>query len=174
MNFDFLSLEKINICENMEETFLAIATKLLNSTQLIIGENTYVLEEIEFYLSCSKHPDIFTHGHQLQKTCGRWYFHRTGNGYKSGTFKGLDITFGSENIFAGILIRSIRDSNNTLINGPCLCVETILKETKTSQVATLDEKVGVKNMGQLFPSLFRNNRTKKQRNYPNSSGRSQS
>jgi len=37
-----------------------------------------------------------------------WYFHRYGSkGYKSGTYKGLDITFGQDSMYGGILIRSI-------------------------------------------------------------------
>ena len=50
-----------------------------------------------------------------------------GKTYKGGTFKGCDITMGGENMFFGILIRSMYDiKNNTMICGPCNCVNMIL------------------------------------------------
>ncbi|KAI0089672.1 hypothetical protein BDY19DRAFT_993243 [Irpex rosettiformis] len=74
----------------------------------------YKLLEVEFYLwKDGSHEDPFTHGSEQQKHSGRWYFHRaptkaTGTsssfgsrkataagGYRGGTRKGLDLTFGS-------------------------------------------------------------------------------
>jgi 3-methyladenine DNA glycosylase Mpg len=47
---------------------------------------------------------------------------------KVGTYKGMDIVLGSDNQFCGILIRSIFNLvTQTLIEGPCLCVNQILE-----------------------------------------------
>ncbi|KAI0797396.1 hypothetical protein BC629DRAFT_1285897 [Irpex lacteus] len=83
-----------------------------NSTTSVNTE--YELLEIEFYLwKADSHEDPFTHGSEEQRRSGRWYFHRaptkaTGassssgarsataaGGYRGGTRKGLDLTFGS-------------------------------------------------------------------------------
>ncbi|KAJ3085695.1 hypothetical protein HK102_013922 [Quaeritorhiza haematococci] len=55
----------------------------------------YRLSEIEFYFydKCH-HPDPFTHKQPQQLTRAQWYFHKQGNSYRGGTWKGLDITFG--------------------------------------------------------------------------------
>ncbi len=68
-----------------------------------------------------------------------------GGNYKSGTYKGLDLTFGiPDRSIGGILIRSlmpvsvekdgdvikvIGGSKDTFIEGPCNCVNKILQET---------------------------------------------
>ena len=65
--------------------------------------------EVEFYLNCEGHIDTFTHGDTLQKQNCKWYFHKMNGAYKSGTYKGLDLSFGKPDINAigGILIRAI-------------------------------------------------------------------
>ena len=74
-----------------------------------------------------------------------WYFHRYGSkGYKSGTYKGLDLTFGSKlkNLFGGILIRSIQNlSTGELIEGSCNCVTAIFKQFGVSEVNEFLDKV---------------------------------
>lgn len=50
--------------------------------------------EIEFYLVGGVHDDVFTHQDKQQMTSCQWYFHKTGGQYRSGNYKGLDITFG--------------------------------------------------------------------------------
>lgn len=67
----------------------------------------------------------------MQKNLGQWYFHKFGKSYKSGTYKGLDITFGKGSIaHGGILIRAISQLDpppvNEFIEGPCNCVNKIL------------------------------------------------
>lgn len=89
------------------------------------------IAELEFYYNTAVFPDPYPHGDELQRTAGQWcgarqfhpspliatcgnrsvhfcrYFHRTGGTYRSGTFKGLDITIGTdEKNYGGILIRS--------------------------------------------------------------------
>ncbi|KAI0684964.1 hypothetical protein BC835DRAFT_1386837 [Cytidiella melzeri] len=71
----------------------------------------YELLEIEFYLwKAGSHEDPFTHGSEEQQHSGNWYFHRAptrtagppqqktataAGGYRGGTRKGLDLTFGA-------------------------------------------------------------------------------
>lgn len=98
----------------------AIASYLLTRTHLVVAGDIYYLVEIEFYYYNQQHPDPFTHKDPLQLTCGRWYFHRQGNKYRSGSFKGIDLTFGDGETFGGILIRSIAAPDNTIIDGPTL------------------------------------------------------
>ncbi|KAF9900767.1 hypothetical protein EC991_006909 [Linnemannia zychae] len=124
------------------EHFDKIATYLMNSVALVINDkHHYRLVEIEFYLNGGKHPDVFTHGDKDQKTCGEWYFHKMNGSYKGGSYKGLDITFGKhDTCFGGILIRGIQLSNDptaTIIEGPCLVVDQVLKHTNSPMIVNL-------------------------------------
>lgn len=122
----------------------AIASYLLNHTHLLVGGDVYRLVEIEFYYYNQEHPDPFTHRDSLQLTCGGWYFHRQGNKYRSGSFKGIDLTFGDSKTFGGILMRSIAAPDNTIIDGPSLCVDRLLAQTGFLTVAQLDEAISAK------------------------------
>lgn len=124
-----------------EENFCDMASFLLQNVSLMVSQEPYRLLEIEFYYQSSSHPDPFVHGSPLQKTLGRWYFHRDGNSYRSGTFKGLDISFGSESAFGGILIRSLQSPEGHIINGSSLCVEHLLQKTGFSKIADLDQAI---------------------------------
>merc|ERR1719373_287488 len=91
-----------------EETFRTIAEKILNESCLVIDGNAHRITEIEFYFKSELHPDGFTHGSSDQLTCAQWYYHKLPNGsFKSGTFKGLDLTFAETSMHGGILIRSL-------------------------------------------------------------------
>jgi hypothetical protein len=74
----------------------------------------------------------------MQRQFARWYHHRTGNTYRSATFKGLDLTFGDEHTYAGMLIRGIEtmDSPRTLLDGPCVCVDHLLSLVGHPSVAS--------------------------------------
>ena len=63
--------------------------------------------EIEFYLNTKEHQDTFTHGDQMQHENAKWYFHKVGGTYKSGSYKGLDLSFGKHSAIGGILIRAL-------------------------------------------------------------------
>jgi hypothetical protein len=114
--------------------FKELANRLLNSVVLVISDSEkksrvqFRFAEIEFYLFSESHPDPYTHQSADQKCYNRFYFHKFGNGtYKAGTWKGLDLCFGSYDTHFGVLIRSLIDLNtNELIEGPCLCVNKIL------------------------------------------------
>ncbi|KAG0272184.1 hypothetical protein BGZ95_012072 [Linnemannia exigua] len=122
--------------------FDKIATYLMNSVAMVINDKHYYrLVEIEFYLNGGKHPDVFTHSDKDQKTCGEWYFHKMNGAYKGGSYKGLDITFGSHGTcFGGILIRGIQLSNDPtaiIIEGPCLVVDHVLQHTNSKMIINL-------------------------------------
>ncbi|KAG0284396.1 hypothetical protein BGZ97_008213 [Linnemannia gamsii] len=133
--------------------FDKIATYLMNSVAMVINDKHYYrLVEIEFYLNGGKHPDVFTHSDKDQMTCGEWYFHKMNGSYKGGSYKGLDITFGRHNTcFGGILIRGIQLSNDptaTIIEGPCLVVDQVLKHTNSKMI------INLVNNGSFSKSVF--------------------
>jgi len=114
---------------SIDETVVQkIAKALLMKYVMVVGNKEFRICEIEFYVKNNNHDDKYTHGDSHQKTYGKWYFHRYPNGsYKSGTYKGLDLTFGNNDTFFGILIRSIYDNEtDEMIDGPCKVVNKIL------------------------------------------------
>ncbi len=122
-----------------QDWFTEIANNLLNGSDLIVGNQTHRIIEIEFYCFAPEHPDYFAHRDPLQKECGSWYFHRSGGKYKSGSFKGLDLTFGDGEMFCGVLFRTIESSTGKLICGPSLCVDYLLASSDRDDVKSLDE-----------------------------------
>ena len=144
--------------------FSSMAAAYLNHTVLVVkpsGSNTapkyFRVAEIEFYLNDHRvHKDTFTHGDELQKQTGKWYFHKFGNSYRSGTYKGVDITIGKgAGAVGGILLRSLMPLQLTssspgsmvfgngankkdFIEGPCNCVNRILEETKPQGTESFD------------------------------------
>ena len=76
---------------------------------VVAGKHEYRILEIEFYQFIEKlHPDTFTHCDDMQRECGKWYFHRSGKSFRGGTYKGLDISFGrGKQGYGGVLLRSI-------------------------------------------------------------------
>ena len=107
--------------------FLNIASSLLNENVLLINENYYRLTSIEFYyFDDYNHPDIYSHKHSMQKTTGQWYFHGSG----------LDITFGSDDVYGGILVRGIQSlKEKKYINWPLMCVQELF-----SNLGSVDNK----------------------------------
>jgi hypothetical protein len=124
-----------------ETWFDAIAEKLLNGATLRAGGKAHRLVEVEFYLHGAEHPDPFAHRDPLQLQCGRWYFHRTAGAYRSGSFKGLDLTFGDGTMHGGVLLRGLETEDGTLIDGPSLLVDHLLKLTKAASVRVLDSMI---------------------------------
>lgn len=124
-------------------SFLSIADKFLNNTQISIKGKLYRIYEVEFYWLSDIHKDEYTHGFADQAEYGKFYFHKLSNGmsFKGGTFKGMDITLGYNDHF-GVLIRAIYDiSGNKFIQGPCLTVNEILKETGHEKIINLVESL---------------------------------
>ncbi|MCU0657732.1 MAG: helix-turn-helix domain-containing protein [Polyangiaceae bacterium] len=108
--------------------FEQMAALLLNGTTLVAGGVPHRLTEIEFYLNGLCHKDTFTHGDPMQKRGGFWYFHRTAGQYRGGTYKGLDLAIGNEQLFGGVLIRGVEQLEPLprLLDGPCVCVDHLL------------------------------------------------
>jgi hypothetical protein len=122
--------------------FAVVAERLLNGAELVVARQPHRLVEIEFYLHGADHPDPFTHREPIQLECGRWYFHRTRGAYRSGSFKGIDLTFGNGTAFGGILFRCLAMPDGVVIDGPSLCVDHLLDAAGADTVAALDRAIG--------------------------------
>ena len=122
--------------------FDRIAAQLLCSTRLDVAGAPHRLTEIEFYYYDARHhPDPFTHRDPVQFGIGRWYFHKTGGTYRGGSFKGIDLTFGSEGASGGVLIRGLERPDGTLVDGPSLCVDHLVAASGHTTVAALDAAI---------------------------------
>jgi len=114
---------------------------LLNRTRWVIGGRPHRITECEFYYRGHGHHDLFAHGDPVQVHAGRWYFHRTAGVYRGGSFKGVDVTFGDGTARGGILIRGVERPDGTLIDGPSLLVDHVLRLCGADTVAALDRKI---------------------------------
>lgn len=119
--------------------FRRLADLVLNHTLWHIGGRPHRIVEIEVYWNGARHRDTFAHGDPIQRRFGVWYFHRSGGEYRGGTYKGLDIAFGREDVVSGILIRGVEQLGGVLVDGPCMCVEHLLALTGHSTVRSLAE-----------------------------------
>lgn len=119
--------------------FRRIADLLLNRTTWRIGQVPHRIVEIELYWDGAGHLDTFTHGDPLQREFGRWYFHRQGGEYRGGTYKGLDLAIGRDDVAAGILIRGAAALSGPTLDGPCTCVDHLLATTGHASVRALAE-----------------------------------
>jgi len=109
----------------------------------VAGGVSFRLCEIEFYLNGGVHTDFFTHSDQQQLTYGQWYFHKTGPKYRTGNYKGLDITFATGNVYGGILIRAIEEIKTSKVyDGPCVSVNRIFSIFGCSEVGLFVQKEG--------------------------------
>ncbi|MBX2813641.1 MAG: hypothetical protein KTR25_17620 [Myxococcales bacterium] len=92
------------------EYFHNLTKSFLLENRLHAGARVFAILEIEFYLNSSDHLDPFVHCHHQKKHTGTWYFNRQGQGYRGGTYKELDLTFGPPEAYGGILIHCLRTS----------------------------------------------------------------
>jgi hypothetical protein len=128
-----------------------LASKLINDTRLVIDDEVYMFGELEAYLSDKNHIDPFVHCDLNQQTPFKWYFHKfNGKSYKGGSFKGMDLTFATQDKdgYCGMLVRSIHklDDNNKIVStveGPCNVVDYILKENNSNSVKDFVEDHGI-------------------------------
>ena len=127
--------------DNLKEWFDRIARQLLVGSRLMIGNGPHRFVEVEFYYCGDGHGDPFTHRDPLQLESGRWYFHKTAGVYRSGSFKGFDLTFGGGGAHGGVLIRGIEAPDGEIIDGPSLCVDYLLGKTGKPDVAALDAMI---------------------------------
>ena len=133
--------------KSLDDKFEIFAKFILSECVLYINKDKYYIEEIEFYYYDDLHKDSYVHQMQDQKTSCEWYHHKYKTGvYKSGTYKGLDLTFGNNSAFGGILIRALVNANtNEYIIGPCNVVNHILKSLNYSDVNELVSNMKDKN-----------------------------
>ncbi|EGC40210.1 hypothetical protein DICPUDRAFT_96310 [Dictyostelium purpureum] len=178
--FKILSHDNIkNLKANEVKEWLSeIAYQLLNNVVIFINGKEHMLVEIEFYFNGYNHVDEFTHGDSMQRERGTWYFHRTnGAGYKGGSFKGMDITFGcgsgdgaskdDNGAYGGILIRSVQKlSDQSIIDGPSLCVDNILKLTNSKDVASFVQDNGRSIFQSENPLLYMKLRSEVEKEQP--------
>jgi len=126
--------ELIDYADIDQDLLDRMAESILNKHRLLVPDtdgdiHEYRICEIEFYVRNDSHDDEYTHQDEHQKTYGKWYFHRTKSGnYKGGTYKGVDLTFGNDATYFGVLIRAIySEEEDEFIEGPCRCVNKILE-----------------------------------------------
>ncbi len=135
MNSNIKNLNELLNNEQEENRFNELANYLINECVLVAGDTKIELVEIEFYYKSNVHDDCNTHGHDIQRKTNQWYIHQNKNNksYKSGYRKGLDITFGDNDCYGGILIRGIK-VNGKYIAGPSKCVDKII------EILTIDKR----------------------------------
>ncbi len=119
---------------------LAVARALVLEHELVVGRAALRVEEAEAYFFGPGHRDPFAHRHPAQSTPGRWYFHRAGprGGYRGGSYQGLDLTFGPEGTFGGVLIRTV-SCEGRLVSGPSLVVDHLRALAGAASIAELDD-----------------------------------
>jgi len=130
LNEIFETTKNISIQAGFDE----LANYLMNKCVLEINNDEYRIAEIEFYyFDEKKHNDIHTHRDKCQKKSNVFYFHPAG----------VDITFGNEHYYGGILLRSIINlQTNEYIIGPHkVAYEEFLKCNKNNKlIIELKEK----------------------------------
>lgn len=121
--------------------YTALIERFLTSVELVVAGTPYRITELELYVWSKSHSDPFSHRHALQREFGRWYLHRTGSGFRSGSFKGLDFTLGSPTAHVGVLIRALQRDGEVL-EGPSRIVDHLLSRIGASSPAALDALLG--------------------------------
>eukprot|EP01116_Phalansterium_solitarium_P020353 TRINITY_DN5987_c0_g1_i1.p1 TRINITY_DN5987_c0_g1~~TRINITY_DN5987_c0_g1_i1.p1 ORF type:complete len:324 (+),score=100.14 TRINITY_DN5987_c0_g1_i1:46-1017(+) len=138
-NAILLPLEELKTDDDVDKHFVRIADYLINQVTLVAGGQQHQIVELEFYWTSDAHRDPFTHGNEIQRQTGVWYFHRMGSGYKGGSYKGLDVAIGRDDKnVGGVLLRSLRLlPEGTIVNGPSLVVDHLLKLCGADTIASL-------------------------------------
>jgi len=107
---------------DIEGSFDRIASELMNEYVLKVEDSDYRITEIEFYYKDGNHNDNYIHGHPLQTTKRKWYFHGSG----------IDLTFGSEGVYGGILLRAIYNlKTSEYIYGPIKIITEIFSNVQS-------------------------------------------
>ncbi|KZS93257.1 hypothetical protein SISNIDRAFT_485531 [Sistotremastrum niveocremeum HHB9708] len=185
-----LDLTTLTTDDQISERFSVLARTLLHTQVLRVHHNgthvDYELLEVEFYLQNSSfHIDPFCHGVEEQKRSCNWYFHRVprrspgaassgpdvpspAGGYRGGTRKGLDITFGNpvssqhfnhpaSHTKGGILFRTIRRiQDGKVISGPSLLVDEILRAFSCHSIPDLVQNLWKDNVFALRENVGAN------------------
>jgi hypothetical protein len=119
--------------------FASMARTLLHGCVLSLGPAPFRLIEVEFYRTTEGHEDPYTHCDPRQSRWGEWYFHRAGGTLRNGTFKGVDLTLGSESMGAfAVLLRGAASLDGArVLDGPCVFVDAAIALTGSSSIAAL-------------------------------------
>ena len=149
-----LGSDKLTSVSNIPSQFDKVADAILNDFVLVSAGIEWRLFEIEFYYHSELHPDPFVHRHPQQLSTGKWYFHKTATYYKSGIFRGVDLTFGDEveKTYGGILIRGLVNPANLkdYVYGPAKCVNYFFEKLNISVKETDDIYATQKECPELF------------------------
>jgi hypothetical protein len=119
-------------------TRAAAADALLHRCDWQVFGARWRLVEVETYVYSAAHPDPYVHQDPHQQRWRQWYLHRKGGTLKNGTFKGIDLTFGTEGVFCGLLIRGVETADGRVIDGPCNVVHALMAAAAVDHVAGLD------------------------------------
>ena len=130
-------LRELPPAQELPRWFASVALGLMQHTSLVVAGVPYDLLELEFYLRSPAHPDPFAHAHPDQASCAGWYVHRKGQSFSNGTYKGLDLTFGPADAYAGVLIRTLGAPHGGRVNGCSLCVDAIMEGLGLEHVSQL-------------------------------------
>lgn len=122
---------------------------LLNYQHLVIVNLPHKICEVELYHYSNNHPDPYVHCHLDQLNYGSVYVHP-----KGGTFKGIDLTFGQEGEYVGLLVRTIQDISGNTITGPSKVVDYIMECLLIESVKELREKCIALNIFQKNSYLY--------------------
>ena len=132
----------------VEPWLATIAARLLSGVRLVAGGEPHRLIEVEaYYHHPVDHPDPFAHRDPIQVHPGLWYFHKTRGVYRSGSFKGVDLTFGDGTAHAGMLFRGLEKADGAIVDGPSLLVDHLLAMTGKRDVLTLDLAIAGRDAG---------------------------
>eukprot|EP00927_Polykrikos_kofoidii_P079477 TRINITY_DN76261_c0_g1_i1.p1 TRINITY_DN76261_c0_g1~~TRINITY_DN76261_c0_g1_i1.p1 ORF type:complete len:397 (+),score=43.29 TRINITY_DN76261_c0_g1_i1:56-1192(+) len=127
-----------------------VAHGLMNHWELWIAGRRHRIVEMEAYVHGFDHKDPYVHCDDGQRHGGCWYFHKQGNSFKGGSFKGLDLACGGGggrgsgpdgSVRGGLLLRSVMEvpesggKGGELIEGPCLVVDRILRLCEQPSIA---------------------------------------
>eukprot|EP00760_Papus_ankaliazontas_P002333 PhM_4_TR10949/c0_g1_i3/m.88478 len=120
----------------------AIARCLLQDVVIEVSDAMYRICEVEAYMLGPAHNDVYAHDNAIQHSSFQWYFHKQGESYKSGSFKGMDLALGDSKSAIGFLIRSIesieedKKKQKRSFEGPCVVVNHILEANKCKDIKT--------------------------------------
>jgi hypothetical protein len=122
--------------EELQKIFHNTAETIMNEYILNIKDMEIELTEIEFYyFDCKKHSDTYVHLNKLQKNSNSLYVHQ-----KWGNYGGIDLTFGDDNSYGGILIRGIKQ-NDKFICGPAKVRVKINEQFNEEDYTQLQKKL---------------------------------
>lgn len=115
-------------------------TAYLKSHALVIGNSNYIITEFEFYIMTPEngvHHDGYTYKHPRHQTRGKFFLHASG----------LDITFGDNTTYAGVLLRGAiklssienpsEESIEKYINGPINLADELVHQIDIENGTTI-------------------------------------